>query len=305
MALPLRIEYPGAVYHVMAHGNGFQWIYKSSDNIVTYMALLKEIKEKYNFLIHSFVMMRNHYHMLVETPDGNLSQGMKKLNRDFARFMNTEMSRKGSIFKHRYKAILIDKESYYLNVLRYIYQNPVRIELVDKAEKYPGSSLYYLAYKDRKEIDDVIYLETQKELLGKDDFVKKLIEYVNGEKEEDPVEDSKYKYLIGSEKWIKMIKEKYSDKAGSGNYTGSLKMSKREIGIGELNEKIKGHEKGMDIMIYILNRYTDLTQKEIGEKMKISKANTVGVRLKRFKALMVKDIDLQTEVKKIEKELLL
>jgi len=76
MARQLRIEYEGALYHVMSHGNGFQWIYKSYDNYSDYIDLLLEVQAKYKFIIHSYILMRNHYHILLETPLGNLSRGM-------------------------------------------------------------------------------------------------------------------------------------------------------------------------------------------------------------------------------------
>ena len=99
----LRIEYPGAFYHVMSHGNGFQWIYKSSDNFIDFVYLLLEVKEKYQFDIHVFKLMRNHYHLLLETPLGNLSSGMLYLNREFARRYNMSIKRMGSVLKKRYK----------------------------------------------------------------------------------------------------------------------------------------------------------------------------------------------------------
>ena len=114
MARTLRIEYPGAMYHVMSHGNGFQWIYKNENHFYDFLKLLKEIKEKFNIIIHSFVLMLNHYHLLLETPSGNLSRCMLYLNREFARRFNYWQRRKGSVFKSRYKSVLIEKESYYI-----------------------------------------------------------------------------------------------------------------------------------------------------------------------------------------------
>ena len=126
MGRQLRIEYPGALYHVMAHGNGFQWIYKTDYHIDLFKQVIQDTVIKYKLKIHAIVLMRNHYHILLETPHANLSLSMKKFNRDFARLFNIHAKRKGSIFKDRYKSILIEKENYYFNALRYICQNPVR-----------------------------------------------------------------------------------------------------------------------------------------------------------------------------------
>ena len=127
MVRPLRIEYPGAMYHVMSHGNGFQWIYKSEENYYSFIEILKEIVVKYSFKIHTFILMLNHYHLLLETPLGNLSKGMLYFNRELARRYNYFSKRKGSVLKSRFKAILIEKEKYYLNVFRYINQNQIRL----------------------------------------------------------------------------------------------------------------------------------------------------------------------------------
>ncbi len=101
MSRELRIEYPGAFYHVMAHGNGLQWIYKNNQNMRSFLKILADVKLKYNFLIHAFELMKNHYHILLETPKGNLCKGMLKLNSTFARLLNINLNRKGSIFKQR------------------------------------------------------------------------------------------------------------------------------------------------------------------------------------------------------------
>jgi REP element-mobilizing transposase RayT len=132
MGRPKRIEYENAFYHVMSHGNGRQWIYKSEEHLKIFIESLEKVVTKYKVKIHCFVLMRNYYHILLETPLGNLSDIMLMFNREFARMYNKLENRKGSVFKQRYKAILIEKEEYYLNVLRYISQNPIRPRLCSK-----------------------------------------------------------------------------------------------------------------------------------------------------------------------------
>ena len=129
MGRQLRIEYPGALYHVMSHGNGLQWIYRQPAHLHIFKYFIKNIVLKYKFKIHAIVLMRNHYHILLETPLANLSRGMKQFNQEFAKMFNKLKYRKGSVFKDRYKAILIEKENYYWSVLKYICQNPLRKKL--------------------------------------------------------------------------------------------------------------------------------------------------------------------------------
>ena len=101
MGRQLRFEYPNAFYHVMSHGNGFQWIYKNKKHIEIFCEVLKSVVRKYKVKIHAVVIMRNHYHLLIETPLSNLSDSMKKLNRDFARIFNSSIGRKGSVIRGR------------------------------------------------------------------------------------------------------------------------------------------------------------------------------------------------------------
>jgi len=304
MALQKRIEYPGALYHVMTHGNGFQWIYKTEQNLIDFTSVLKDVIEKYHFLIHCFVIMKNHYHIMIETPEANLSEGMKKLNRDFARISNWELGRKGSLFKQRYKSILIEKENYYLNVLRCIYQNPTRLGINQRAEEYPGSSLYYLAQQDKSEIVKILHLDLQKELIGSNNFTSKMIKFVNGEKESDPVEKSGYKYIIGDKAWIEEIKERYLKTGIGEEYIDSRKLIQNGLDEKRLLELTKGRKDGESMWIYFLSRYTSLTQKEIGERVGISKANTVAQRLKRIKEQMANEPELRKNITQIEQELL-
>lgn len=304
MPIPKRIEYPGAIYHVMAHGNGYQWIYKSKENIYDYISILNDVIIKYNFFIHCFVIMQNHYHMLIETPNGNLSMGMKKMNRDFAKATNLKLGRKGSIFKQRYKAILIDKENYYLNVLKYIYQNPIRIGLVSKAEQYPGSGLYYLKNKKNLEIEKILYLDTQKELFGGTDFKEKLIEFVNDGKAEDPLTNNKYKYILGNQNWINEIKEKYLSHEHNENYIELKKIIQKEITEEKIYKLTEGKENSNEIRMYLLNQYTGLSQEEIGKRINIEKKNTVCQKLRRFKLKMATEEKLQLTMKELENVLI-
>ena len=159
-----RIQFPGALYHVMSHGNGFQWIYKDPLHLSIFKESLKKDAIKYKVIIHAVILMRNHYHMLIETLLGNLSDFMRKFNHDFAFLFNRMIKRTGAIFKQRYKSIIIDKENYYFNVMRYICQNPVRKGIVEKCEDYKGSFLNWLLDDDFK---GCFHLEWIKDMYAK------------------------------------------------------------------------------------------------------------------------------------------
>jgi putative transposase len=140
MARPLRIEFEGAFYHVTSRGNHREEIYFSNNDCYKFIDQLAETCIRYNLKIHAYCLMPNHYHLLVETPDGNLSQGMHKLNTCYTQYINRKQSRSGHLFQGRFKSILVDTDRYYKTLLRYVLQNPVRAGMVQNAESYYWSS---------------------------------------------------------------------------------------------------------------------------------------------------------------------
>ena len=140
MARPLRIEFSGALYHVTSRGDGREAIYLDDEDRELFIEVLGEACEAYNFLVHSWCQMTNHYHLLVETPDGNLSRGMRHLNGVYTQRFNIKHRRVGHVFQGRFKAILVEKEAYLLELARYIVLNPVRAKMVESPECWPWSS---------------------------------------------------------------------------------------------------------------------------------------------------------------------
>ena len=107
MARPLRIIFPGAFYHVTSRGNEQKAVFKSKSDRIQYLAYLESATERYNAMIHAFCMMDNHYHLLLETPSGNLPQIMRHINGAYTTYFNTKRCRRGHLFQGRYKAILV------------------------------------------------------------------------------------------------------------------------------------------------------------------------------------------------------
>lgn len=143
MPRPLRIEFKDAWYHVMNRGAAQKNIFHSDHHRLLFQNLLREASVYYDFQIHAYCLMDNHYHLLINTPQGNLSQGMKHINGIYTQKFNLSENRDGSLFRGRYRSILIDKDTYLLQVSRYIHLNPVDAGMVDLPEKYNWSS-----YKD-------------------------------------------------------------------------------------------------------------------------------------------------------------
>lgn len=146
MARPLRIEYPGAVYHVTSRGNARGAIFLSDADRKKFLNVLADTIEKYNWLCHAFCMLDNHYHLVLETPDPNLSLGMRQLNGVYTQSFNRIHQKVGHVFQGRYKAILVEKGSHLLELCRYVVLNPVRAGMVSKPDEWKWSSYKSTAY---------------------------------------------------------------------------------------------------------------------------------------------------------------
>ena len=143
MARPLRIMFPGAVYHVTSRGNERKAIYGDDQDRRTFLDTLHRVSDRYNWFCHPYCLMDNHYHLLVETPDGNLSLGMRQLNGVYTQWFNKRHSRVGHLFQGRFKAIVVQKDSHLLEACRYVVLNPVRAKIVKSPHQWIWSS--YLA----------------------------------------------------------------------------------------------------------------------------------------------------------------
>ncbi len=140
MSRPLRIEYPDAVYHVTSRGNARSDIFHSASDRETFLKILSGVVQRFNWLCHAYCLMDNHYHLLIETPDGNLSKGMRHLNGVYTQKYNWLHQKTGHVFQGRYKAILVEKDSYLLELCRYVVLNPVRAGMTEKPEQWIWSS---------------------------------------------------------------------------------------------------------------------------------------------------------------------
>ena len=140
MARPLRLEYPGALYHVTSRGNAQADIYADDADRRIFLRILGSAVTRQRWLLHAFCLMGNHYHLLVETPEPNLSRGMHQLNGVYSQCFNRRHQRVGHVLQGRFTAILVERESYLLELARYVPLNPVRAGMVDSPEKWPWSS---------------------------------------------------------------------------------------------------------------------------------------------------------------------
>jgi putative transposase len=140
MARPLRIEYDGALYHLTSRGNERKAIFKDDADRQLFLETLARATERFHWFCHAYCLMDNHYHLVVETPDGNLSQGMRQLNGVYTQIYNRRHRRVGHLFQGRFKGILVQKESHFLEVCRYVVLNPVAAGMVKHPRQWAWSS---------------------------------------------------------------------------------------------------------------------------------------------------------------------
>ncbi|HOR85418.1 MAG TPA: transposase [Bacillota bacterium] len=140
MGRPWREEYKGGIYHVIARGNNKEYIFKENIDKGYFMKLLKETMPGMNYRIYGYVLMDNHYHILIQTIEKKLQEIMHQINNKYSKYFNAKYKRVGHVFQSRYKSTLVQDERYLIWVLRYIHQNPVKAGITQKADEYKWSS---------------------------------------------------------------------------------------------------------------------------------------------------------------------
>ena len=140
MARPLRIELAGGLYHVTSRGNARGEIYLDDEDRLNWLELFSDVCSRFNWICHAYCLMSNHYHIVVETVEGNLSKGMRQLNGVYTQSFNRRHRRVGHVFQGRYKAIMVERDSYLLELSRYVVLNPVRAHMVNDVVDWPWSS---------------------------------------------------------------------------------------------------------------------------------------------------------------------
>ncbi len=144
MARQLRLEFPGALYHLTARGNAREAIYRDEVDRKLFVALLGQEIEQQGWQCYAYCLMDNHYHLLIETPELNLSRGMRRLNQVYTQAYNRRHGRVGHVLQGRFKSIVVDKDPYLLELSRYIVLNPVRAGMTTSVRAWRWSS--YRAY---------------------------------------------------------------------------------------------------------------------------------------------------------------
>jgi REP element-mobilizing transposase RayT len=202
MARPLRLEFAGAVYHLTSRGNARQKVFFTDDDRQLFLDTLAQVVSRYGWICHAYCLMANHYHLLVETPKANLSIGMRQLNGIYTQSFNRRHRRVGHLFQGRFKAILVEKESYLLELCRYIVLNPVRVKGGAEMGAWKWSS--YRATAGLAAVPEFLSVDWLLEQFGKNRPAaqKRYREFVRDGLENRPWEELKGQIYLGSEEFI-------------------------------------------------------------------------------------------------------
>ena len=209
MSRPLRIEYSGAVYHLTSRGNARSNIYVTDADRVEFLKLLSQTCQRFNWQSYAWCLMNNHYHLVIETAEANLSRGMRHLNGVYTQTFNRTHKRVGHLFQGRYKAILVEKESYLLEVIRYVLLNPVRANMSKTAGQYPWSSYRAMIGKtttpDWLEKDWVLGHYGERLSTAQKHFIKFIRE---GNKQSSIWEQLRQQLYLGDEQFVSFLQSK-------------------------------------------------------------------------------------------------
>jgi len=314
MARPLRIEYSGAFYHVTSRGNEGRKIFNSDGDKERFLNYLKDAHQRFKIMIHTYCLMDNHYHLLVETPLANLTRCMQMVNSSYTTYYNLKNKRLGHLFQGRYKAILVDKDSYAQELSRYIHLNPVRAEVASTPESYPWSSYHYYIYPER--IPEFLTVEfVLAYFANKRDEAqrayRRFVEEGLPRELTNPLKDLRAGLILGSRSFVQSIKDKYLDYNQRSRDLPSLRELKKdrflpEDIVGFLQEEggLTERER-LKITVYLLRKHTGDTLEEIARRfsnrMSAAAISQCFLRLEKKRG---QDRNLDKKLKVIEDKLL-
>ncbi len=320
MSRPQRIEYPGALYHVTSRGNEKGSIFWEDRDRRKFLSLIGAAHQRYDILIHAYLLMRNHYHLLIETPRGNLARVMHDLNSVYTGYANAVRKRTGHLLQGRYKAILVEKDRYLLELSRYIHLNPVRAGLVESPEQYAWSGVHYLCgdaaapawfdadftlrmFAESRRDARIAYREFLRQGIGK----------------KNPLENVYAQCMLGSESFIAAIKGAQMKDDRIGRDVVRAKSLSRKATLDSIRDLLAGEagpdaqpfprpgtrkgNLGLKLFILLARKHTDKTLRDIAEHLGWMNANAVSQMHCMFKRQLERDKAMQATVARLERKL--
>lgn len=281
MPRPYRILGENAFYHITSRGDGRRNIYIKENDYLKFLDYVMRAKEKFQFRLYAYVLMTNHYHLIIQTLQANLPQIMHYINSGYTSYYNVTKRNTGHLFQGRYKSLIVDENSYFKELTRYIHLNPVKAKIVEKPEEYRWSS--YKGYISKKE-DSYVDIEAVKMVLGMNGAEYKRFVNSGITEKENIFKDVYAGSILGGVPFIKEKIRELKFQAGNtdisyldryeemvaveaiiGFICKEFKIVREDL-LGSKNKKNQAKKN----CIYLLKRFTGKNNKEIGKIFDIS-----------------------------------
>jgi putative transposase len=318
MTRPLRIEFPGAFYHVMHRGNTGMDIFKGEGDRETFLEYIGKAVERYGIKVHTYCLMNTHYHLLIETPRSNLSQTIKWINVSYSIYFNRKRKRFGHLFQGRFKSVLVEADEYLKHLSRYIHLNPVRAGMVEHCKDYPWSSYRALSgYEKSPEWLETIWMLS---IFGEDrDIAKKryrdFVESVENEKVNNPSDNAVGGIVLGRTDFVEWVKSEIIKKGPKSKEISQLRRLNSWPKIDDIYQGVsnvfgcgqelilqKGKKRNVarDVAIYLSREMTGETSMELGKRFDLCGAG-ITIRHNRVADQLESDPELKVKVDRIRK----
>ncbi len=282
MARPLRIEFKGAFYHIISRGNERRDIFLGDDDYQSFLGVLEEMSSRFEVDIFAYVLMSNHYHLLIRTNQPNLSKSMQWVGTTYTRRFNLKHFRSGHLFQGRFKSILVQNDAYLMQLSCYIHRNPLRAGLVNRLADYRWSS--YLAYAYKSSHTNWLNKDLILSQFSGNDSHKAYREKVQKYSEEEVkiFENLRHGIVFGTKRYLDKIKETYlkkepdvelpqlnwiiKDKEPSNLLKGAAKAINFDLTKLRQSDRIlKKDIQDRDVLLYFLRETGLYTNRQIGE----------------------------------------
>lgn len=312
MARPLRIEYPGAVYHVICRGNNRQAVYRDDQDRKRYLEKLSLYCEQKEVELLGYCLLSNHAHLLLETPKGNLSKTMQPFQTSYTVYFNKRHRRSGHVFEQRYKALLVDKDNYLLEVSRYIHLNPVAAMIVERPQDYRWSS--YGAYLRGKGIWGLRYERVldyfpggrRRQLAQYREFVEGAIGG-KGKWAELPVLKGVF---VGGEDFVEEARKKAVKLSILEGHYPLKRIVQAVCKVsGEAEEEIKrplrseGVQRARELLCYVSRRHSDVGLRELARFLRVKELSTPSHGLRRAEQRIKTDPSFRRQLDRVLSDL--
>ena len=315
MARPLRIEYPGAWYYVMNRGRRSETILHDRHDYQAFVELLEECSEMWNIRVAAYCLVTNYYHILVQTPDANISRSMRHINGLYTQRFNKRHHRDGQLFRGRYKSILVSGDSYLLQLVRYIHRNPVKAGIASKPDDYPWSS--HKGYLSVARKWKWLHKEFIFSMLTKNrkDWVKEYRKFVAIESDAEiagVLERKKWPSVLGPEKFIDWVKGKYyalkadqevpqaKDLAPETDLIINAVCKFYNVSRDELYRSRRGQfNEPRNVAIFLTRKLRRDSLKEIARQFHMEKYSSISSIIERMKKQMLADRNLKKRVDRV------